>query len=585
MPFGKPPLGGPLGKSRSRISASGLTTFLRCKMQWFLGSKLGLSGPLNTSQVLGIVIEDSFCEILMKRPKSINTFEEIKSWSNSFVEHYSQKAMDRGKELWDQGIWHKDGNSWDDVELESINHRISCGLDLFLEEVENCYNAGGGPYLESFRRGEKVFEINSPAWGEEPIFPIPDKVNNYSIRKWSIDEDVEWQVENSKVTWCEAWELARPWVKDPRVHQPQRLFHPKGWAAGELDLVLRWDGRIRIIDIKSGNTDSKFAVSLVHQLRFYSWLWRETHDGECVDGMEGWYLDGAQRVCYDSPTLEEYESMSLEFKQVHKEMQSMGEGPAVFPSLKQNECKGEQAGCHWCGVSRDKSGNWINSEIVESVTKNLEIEITPPFENLKDIPSRVTVKGKFTGSWGPLPNHFSEPVLGAMLSSGQKQITIEESEPGAFPKLHDCPNGEVVIIDALPGVWRGNSRLYVDSKTKILTIEEAEKYFSSIDGDLSSSITRVGLLRTRANAEGYVLSIRKRNGVRLDGKPWTMLNMYIWDGDNVVEVVAFGSSINSQMESITKGQKVCLIGAEIGWRAGLPQLRIDSRNTRITVKN
>ena len=585
MPFGKPPLGGPLGKSRSRISASGLTTFLRCKKQWFLGSKLGLSGPLNTSQVLGIVIEDCFCEILMKRPKSINSFEELKSWSDGFVEQYSVKAMDEGKELWDQGIWHKEGNSWDDVELESIKYRISCGLELFLQEVENCYKAGGGPYLESFRRGDDVFEINSPAWGEEPIFPIPDKVNNFSIRKWSIDEPVEWQKLGSEVSWCEAWEIARPWVKDPRVHQPQRLFHPDGWAAGELDLVLRWDGRIRIIDIKSGNPESKFAVSLVHQLRFYSWLWKETHDGKCIDGMEGWYLDGAQRICYDSPTLEEYESMSIEFKQVHKEMQLMGEGPAVFPETEQNECKGEQAGCHWCGVSRDDAGNWINSEIVESVTKNLDIEINPPFEKLKNIPSRVTVKGKFTGSWGPLPNHFSEPVLGAMLSSGQKQITIEESEPGAFPTLHDCPNGEVVIIDALPGVWRGNSRLYVDSRTKIMTVEEAEKYFTSINIEFSSSITRVGLLRTRANAEGYVLSIRKRNGVRLDGKPWTMLNMYIWDGDNVVEIVAFGSSINSQMESISKGQKVCLIGAEIGWRAGLPQLRIDSRNTRITVKD
>lgn len=585
MPFGKPPLGGPLGKSRSRISASGLTTFLRCKKQWFLGSKLGLSGPLNTSQVLGIVIEDCFCEILMKRPKSINSFEELKSWSDSFVEQYSVKAMDEGKELWDQGIWHKEGNSWDDVELESIKYRISCGLELFLQEVENCYKAGGGPYLESFRRGDDVFEINSPAWGEEPIFPIPDKVNNFSIRKWSIDEPVEWQKLGSEVSWCEAWEIARPWVKDPRVHQPQRLFHPDGWAAGELDLVLRWDGRIRIIDIKSGNPESKFAVSLVHQLRFYSWLWKETHDGKCIDGMEGWYLDGAQRICYDSPTLEEYESMSIEFKQVHKEMQLMGEGPAVFPETEQNECKGEQAGCHWCGVSRDDAGNWINSEIVESVTKNLDIEINPPFEKLKNIPSRVTVKGKFTGSWGPLPNHFSEPVLGAMLSSGQKQITIEESEPGAFPTLHDCPNGEVVIIDALPGVWRGNPRLYVDSRTKIMTVEEAEKYFTSINIEFSSSITRVGLLRTRANAEGYVLSIRKRNGVRLDGKPWTMLNMYIWDGDNVVEIVAFGSSINSQMESISKGQKVCLVGAEIGWRAGLPQLRIDSRNTRITVKD
>ena len=68
MPVGIPPLGGPLGRSRSRISASGLTTFLRCKRQWFLGSKVGISGPLRPSQVIGIVLEDAFCGLMMHRP-------------------------------------------------------------------------------------------------------------------------------------------------------------------------------------------------------------------------------------------------------------------------------------------------------------------------------------------------------------------------------------------------------------------------------------------------------------------------------------------------------------------------------------
>ena len=585
MPFGKPPLGGPLGKSRSRLSASGLTTFLRCKRQWFLNSKLGISGPLNTSQVLGIVIEDALCEIFMKRPKSIESITELKEWCYNFVDEYSSKALLNGKELWEQGIWHKEGNSWEQVEKDSIVYRIKCGLDLFLQEVESCFESGGGPYLQKFRNKEEIFQIPSPAWGEEPIFPVPDKVNNFSLRKWSSDEEIEWRKGDQEVSWCEAWEIARPWVKDPRVHQPQRLFHPDGWAAGELDLVLRWDGKVRIVDIKSGNTDSKFAPSLFHQLRFYSWLWRETHDGEEIDGMEGWYLDGGERVSYDPPSNEEYDSMTLEFREIHSQMQKFTEGPVVFPSLTESECNGKEAGCFWCGVSRDSEGNWKNKNIVESITGSVEIETSQPFEKLDKIPSRVTVKGKFTGSWGPLPNHFSEPVLGAMLSSGGKQITIEESEPGAFPNLHNCHNGEVVIIDALPGVWRGNSRLYVDSKTKILEFSEAEKYLKSKDIELSNSITRLGLLRTRANAEGFVLSVRKRTGVRLDGKPWTMLNLYIWDGDNVVEVVAFGSSINSQLESINKGQKIGLIGAEIGWRAGLPQLRIDSRNTRISIRD
>ena len=583
MPFGKPPLGGPLGKSRSRLSASGLTTFLRCKRQWFLNSKLGLSSPLNTSQVLGIVIEEAFCEILMKRPKSIESLIELKHWCYGFVDEYASKAMSNGKNLWDQGVWHEEGNTWEMVEKESIEYRLKCGLDLFLQEVKSCFESDGGPYLQKFRNQEQVFQIPSPAWGEEPIFPVPDKVNNFVLRKWALDEQIAWRKNEENVSWCEAWEIARPWVKDPRVHQPQRLFHPDGWAAGELDLVLRWDGRTRIIDIKSGNSGSKFAPSLIHQLRFYSWLWKETHDGKKVDGLEGWYLDGGERVCYEVPSDDEYDSMAIEFKEIHSEMQNSGEGPVSFPSPVPSDCSRETPGCYWCSVSRDSNGVWKNEEIVESVTGCLNMEVSLPFEKLNMIPSRVTVKGKFTGSWGPLPNHFSEPVLGAMLSSGGMQITIEESEPGVFPNLHNCHNGEVVIIDALPGVWRGNSRLYVDSKTKILEYTEAENYLKSNNIELSESITRLGLLRTRANAEGFVISVRKRKGVRLDGKPWTMLNLYIWDGDNVVEVVAFGSSINSQLESIKKGQKIGLIGAEIGWRAGLPQLRIDSRNTRITI--
>ena len=86
MPVGIPPLGGPLGRSRSRISASGLTTFLRCKRQWFLGSKVGISGPMRPSQVIGIVLEDAFCGLMMHRPEehiatSMNLSHGFLLWS------------------------------------------------------------------------------------------------------------------------------------------------------------------------------------------------------------------------------------------------------------------------------------------------------------------------------------------------------------------------------------------------------------------------------------------------------------------------------------------------------------------------
>ena len=587
MPVGMPPLGGPLGRSRSRISASGLTTFLRCKRQWFLGSKVGISGPLRPSQVIGIVLEDALCGLMMQRPgKEFQTFSELKEWMLNLIPKASQEALAEGKILWDEGLWYAPETSWDDVEIESFQARLENGLSLLFEEVEACYEANGGPYLELMRANESPFEVPSPAWGDEPRFPVPDKVRNHELRSWAIPEQAMiWKKPGSPVSWNEALEIARPWTKDPRVHQPQRLFHPERWAAGELDLVLRWDGRIRIVDIKSGDPSSRFAESLQHQLRFYAWLWHETHDGECVDGLEGWYLNGPHRILYDAPLPDEYEEMTSEFFQVNSEMQGMGSGPAVMPVLPQDACDGSAAGCHWCSLARDEDGQWFGDELLSNITSSREVSLTVPSEPLSNIPVRVSVQGKFTGAWGPLPNHFGEPVLGAMLVAGGVQITVEESEPGSYPLLHDQENGELVILDALPGVWRGAPRLYVDSRTRILPIAQAAKEFEQTDTPLSQRMTRIGLLRTRANVEGIVLSVRKRSGVRLDAKPWTMLNVHLWDGHSVVEVASFGSSITGQMESLRPGQTLKLLAAEIGWRAGLPQLRIDTRKTRLQIKD
>ena len=586
MPVGLPPLGGPLGRSRSRISASGLTTFLRCERQWFLGSKLGLSGPTTPSQILGIVIEDVLCGLLMHRPHaSINSLTELTQWIGEKIPAAAQRAQDTGKQAWEESLWRTSDWVWEEIERSTMEEKLRCGLLLFMEEVNRCKIEGGGPYIEQYRRGECPFEIPSPAWGDEPRFPLPDKVRSFGMRTWAKDEPMVWNESGDEVSWHEAWEIARPWVKDPRVHQPQRLYHPEGWAAGELDLVLRWDGNIRLVDIKSGDPTSRFAASLQHQLRFYAWLWHETHSGQTIDGLEGWYLTGPHRLTYDPPTKHEIETMTKEFYSINKSMMSMGSGPVALPAPPGKACSGEAAGCHWCSLGTDEDGSIVNDELLATITSTRSMEIASPSQPLSSIPNRVHVHGTFTGAWGPLPNHFGEPVLGAMLVAGGAQITVEESEPGSYSGLHDGPKGEIVILNALPGVWRGSPRLYLDSKSEILTVADAEKYFSKSGRELKSETTRIGLLRTRANVEGIVLSLRKRSGVRLDEKPWTMFAMHLWDGNHVVEIAAFGSSISGQMEGLRPGDRVSLMAAELGWRAGLPQLRIDNRKTRLTIKD
>jgi hypothetical protein len=482
--------------------------------------------------------------------------------------------METGTQAWEEVLWKSAEDAWETVTVSSLNDRLAGGLEIFFEEVKACYAAGGGPFLDVRRTNIQPFSVPEPSLGSPPSFPLPEKVRDVGLRSWVASSSPAWSQEGSDITWHEAWECARPWFKDPRVHQPQRLYHPDGWASGELDLVLRWDGRVRIVDIKSGNPGSRFSSSLEHQLRFYAWLWHQTHEGEIVAEMEGWYLEACARVPYEVPTAEEMGELTEAYAQHHRSMQGHASGVMPFPAPPESACDGTAAGCDWCGVSRAKNAAWTVPEHLDWIRQLPEVKIAQPYAPLGQVQGRVAVTGRLTGAWGPMPNHFSEHVLGAVLVVGNQHITLEESEPGAFPHLHELLEQEVLVIDALPGVWRDQARLYVDGSTQLMKPDEME-------GSEIPELTRLGLLRTRANVKGHVLSIRRRSGTRIDGKPWTMLSIMLWDGHHLAEVVAFGSSINQRLLSLRPGDGLAMTGVELGWRGGILQLRIDNRKTRM----
>jgi len=549
MPVTIPPNAGPHGRTRGRISASSLTTWMRCPEQWYNRYIIGLPSPTTTSQILGILVEDALCGLLMERmnvshPKQSRwalyrqeqNFEpqdesnlHPREWIMSKVEHAASCVISLGKIEWQDSMWKNSEQDWSDVEHERVCELLRNGLELILEEVEKCH-------LQDF--SEIEFEIPSPCWDEPPRFPLPGKVNSH----------IDWKATSNPPSdgLAATWERVRPWVKDPRVHQPQRLYHPGGWASGELDLVLRWDGNIRLVDIKSGTSDSKFAISLPHQLRFYAWLWESCFESG-VGSAEGWYLGDGERKKIDIEFDQLEETKRL--RTIHESMMSH-KIDATLP--REVECDGTAAGCHWC-----------TKEIVEQPP-----EISIPFHAISDIPRRVVVRGKVSGSWGPMLNHHGESVIGAIIEAGGKILTIEEVEEGAFPSLHDLEGKEVTIVNALPGVWRKRSRIYLDAHSE-LTDEDVE-------------VTRLGLLRTTANISGVVVGVRRSKGVRLDGVPWNLVATHLWDGSEVVELIAWGSSINNTILSITPGDRLDVLSAELGWRSGLPQLRIDSRSTRLT---
>ncbi len=622
MPVGTPPLGGPVGRSRMRISASGLVSWQRCPRQWFHRTKQGLSGPVNPEMILGIIVEEAMVGLLMEDPghqaldatpswvahrrgQSLKTTQdveepeslaEIKEYLLARVSASAELVIELGAEEWAKAPFKRADREWSEITQEKVEELLKAGIEFQATEVKACFEAEGGPHLDRWRADGDPHFVTAPRWSGEPRFPIPDKVPGHSL-KLALN-NVEEASKNSpegEVGWAEAWRIARPWVKDPRVWQPQRLYHPDGWAAGELDLLLRWDGKARVVDIKSGDGSSGWSAGLAAQLRFYQWLYLRTRADEPlvseVSGLEGWYLGSSTLVEVEPWSEEELEQKDEELHSIWEQMTAADGDSSTWPVAEPASWKdeGPEETCRRCHarficseVSDELRKDGLDSFLPDRMAGLSRDEIVErlqprePASPISAIPSRLNVSGKLGGKWGPMSNHYGEPVHGAVLSSGgQASVVLEEMAPGTCLSLREVADGPWLVFNAAPGVWRGASRLYLDSRSTLIPIDEATDI----------EITRIGLLPTRANVDGLVVSRRTAHGMRIDGKPWTMVTFHLWDGHHTIESVVFGWGMTETFSDISVGDRILLTGGELGWRAGLPQLRVSPRGTRIEVRD
>ena len=82
MPVVLPPGAGYLGKSRRRISASGLVTWERCPRQWHYRRRIGLNDATVPEMIIGLVVEDALCGLFMERFACEGPTRGVSSWVN-----------------------------------------------------------------------------------------------------------------------------------------------------------------------------------------------------------------------------------------------------------------------------------------------------------------------------------------------------------------------------------------------------------------------------------------------------------------------------------------------------------------------
>ena len=177
MPYVKPPLGGPVGRSRMRLSASSLVSWERNQQEWFFKYKMAVKSQKNPEMILGIIVEDALVGLLMESPSCkqipeksiwanwktgtdyipthdgpiINSIDDLKDWITKKIPHAAKVVWDTGKEIWEDSIFKKPERKWEDVELENIENMLNGGIELFIEEIVQCQESDGGPFEKRLR--------------------------------------------------------------------------------------------------------------------------------------------------------------------------------------------------------------------------------------------------------------------------------------------------------------------------------------------------------------------------------------------------------------------------------------------------
>lgn len=367
MPVHHPPSDDPIGPY-NRLSHTQSAMLANCPRQWFHRYRQGLRGESPPILAMGRAVEAALCRTFRDSPvlvpsdvqsewmdSPLQEFEaswaggnldpvqrpssskegwrgpeveplskamwplnrnELHAWASERLDiHFQRCWREAGEE------WAKDSNRTGDFEeytktdFERARNMAFNGLNMHLDEVENCIEELDEESLAQWRSGAK-----RPEWPAPDGFPYV----------WSDSHPCA--KEEGRISWVEAWEIARPWFVDPDADDfSLTCIHRDNWFQGEYDLIYRWNG-LRIVDIKASVGAGDRSGDYVKQMRTYAWLWWDMHENKSPDGLEIWYLGANSRKNVAVPSDEELSDIG---KSLHEDWLNAQEDDAIvedFPA-------------------------------------------------------------------------------------------------------------------------------------------------------------------------------------------------------------------------------------------------------------
>jgi len=579
-----------------RLSASQVITWKTCPRLWYYSYIPKLKSPLPPQILRGNAVEDCISRILRESPVFLSPSDGnlISSPLNSdgSVSYDSEDGWfcpglePRSKDMWPQSreklydwalsrvdihfdyCWDSAISDWksspnrvgksEDIDPAEGRQMIIAGLKLHLDQVELCLNANGGPNLESWRKGEF-----------RPEWPAPDGFP----KKWNIPHPGA-EVELSPVSWVEAWEISRPWFVDPDGSSfSETTCHPDDWFQGEYDLIYRWTGGIRIVDLKASVGKGDRSGGYLEQLRLYSWIWWETHErNDEVEGLEIWYLGPGTIKEVPMPDELEMSKYNDELEQLYQKIHSK------IPEI--TDCPPEPLPLRYFDVGGKPSNPAIDPNPkarcvrceLRGICENSDYElILPSFKRLEkfshawpitamnNIKTRHTVIGDVRELNGPTLNSNGEIDLSFRLVDGYERAKVRVHRFGGLKEVSRSIQNEsrVKIENALTSIWRSELIIDLDSDS-IVSIAKDEESAPMIE------------VETRVNVVGRIWSINAFP----NGKGVARWSITLLDSSGSVGVVAFKQFIPVIAAGLSRGDEIAILNGEIGEFAGQKQVRL-----------
>ena len=573
----------------NRLSASQVNTWKACPRLWYYEKVRRFVMPQIPILYVGRAVEEAICKTLKESPSLIvslapaDTYaptplddegrpdrnydkkwpaeqllllpnskwptnsDSLLEWANQRVLSHLAVCLEEMRIEWSKHD--RKAGDWEaDVDIERCERMAKNGIRLHMDEVNSCMTTVRQEEVDAWRTGKRDF------------WPAPDG-RGYSL-------DVHPLAQTGAVTLIEAWEIARPWFVDPDAKPfMMNAVHPEHWFQGEYDLVYRWGGQKKIVDIKASLGNSDRSGDYVEQLRMYAYLWWSTHDKEPVDSLEIWYLAADTIKTIEVPSQIELEELGVELQSMWSQLREETPriercppnpapmrtfGPGGVPSdeaPKMSRCQR----CDWShicpgGEFKDEHPNGGSFHLPGLVT---ETEGTP----LDAIKTRHTV----TGQVHAIINGNRPRITIAEGNSAFADVQIQASEykDGGPTMPEDLKKGDLVCVEnAFFQInYKGALILKVDPFARVVRMQEGDEEIS------------LHTPRARWNVIGTVVYRTEKRGVSARGD-WCRKGLMLMDEFGSLKVEGWQADWGTQYGMLKPGDRVVITNIGIdGWAA------------------